>query len=77
MKEPLKYFTPLLDLLVFNGKTWPTTKPCTVTGEDDITASDTTKLSAVLHYRIIVQYTHVSCNATHMKQSAYAGVCTM
>ena len=50
----LKYFTPLLDLLVFNGKTWPTTIPCMVTGEDNVTASDTSKLSAILHYRIMV-----------------------
>ena len=45
----------LLDLLVFNSITWPTTMSCTVTGEDDITVSDTTKLSAILHYRITVQ----------------------
>ena len=30
--------------LVFNGETWSTTIPCTVTGEDDATASDTSKL---------------------------------
>ena len=30
--------------LVFNGETWPTIIPCTVTGEDDVTVSDTSKL---------------------------------
>ena len=40
----LKNFTPLLDLLVFNGESWPTTIPCMVTGEDDFTASDMPKL---------------------------------
>ena len=30
--------------LVFNGETWPTTIPCTVTGEDNVKASDTSKL---------------------------------
>ena len=30
--------------LVFNGATWPTTIPCTVTGDDDVTVSDTSKL---------------------------------
>ena len=37
-----------------NSETWPTTIPCMVTGEDDVTASDTSKLSAILHYRITV-----------------------
>ena len=48
VKEPSKYLTPLLVLLVFNGETWPTTTPCTVTGADDALVPDTATSSSTM-----------------------------
>ena len=43
-------------------------------GSKDVTLSHTTKSSAILHYRMMVQCTRVSCNVTLVRQSARATV---
>ena len=58
-REPSKYLTPLLILLVFNGEIWPTITPCTVTGEGDTLVSDTATCSSAITH-------HVSSYASHV-----------